>query len=44
MLIINETAETEQIGGNWACVIGCGAFCIMGGGIAYAPAAIAAAL
>lgn len=33
-----------DIGGNWACVIGCGTFCYMGGGATTYIAAAATAL
>lgn len=46
--IVNENEMYQQeelnVGGAWACVIGCGTFCIMGGGIASYIAAAASAL
>ncbi|MGL5439830.1 MAG: hypothetical protein ACRDA4_05505 [Filifactoraceae bacterium] len=47
--VINEKEdvgleEIYEIGGNWACVIGCGTFCVMGGGYTSAVAAVATAI
>lgn len=36
--------ESYDVGGNWACVIGCGSFCLMGGGSVSVFAAVATAL
>lgn len=43
MEIINSEITFEEIGGNTACIIGCGTFCFMGGG-ATTYIAVAAAL
>lgn len=40
----SELEEELEVGGNWACVIGCGTFCIMLEGIATYIAAAATAL
>lgn len=32
MEIINLERNLEEIGGNTACIVGCGTFCFMGGG------------
>lgn len=39
-----SSVEHYDIGGNWACLIGCGTFCIMGGGAVTYIAAVATAL
>jgi len=45
--VVNDNYSEEElydIGGNWACLIGCGTFCIMGGGATSYFAAVATAL
>lgn len=42
--IESQHEENYDVGGNWACVIGCGTFCFMGGGSTSLVAAVATAL
>ena len=45
--VVNEKSiemESYAVGGNWACVIGCGTFCFLGGGSTSLIAAVTAAL
>ena len=45
--VVNEKSiemESYDVGGNWACVIGCGTFCFLGGGSTSLIAAVTAAL
>mgnify|MGYP000879911267 CR=1 FL=1 len=44
MTVINNNVQEEQVGGAWACWIGCGTFCLMGGGTVSFIAAVATAL
>lgn len=47
IMVLNGNEETtikEDVGGNWACVIGCGSFCILTGGSASVIATVATAL
>ena len=36
--------EENEVGGDWACIIGCGTFCVMTGGNASYIAVVATAL
>ncbi len=44
MKIVNESIKEDQVGGTWACLIGCGSFCFLGGGATTYVAAVATAL
>lgn len=44
MEILNKDIQQEQVGGDWACLLGCGAFCLVGGGTAAFVAAFATVL
>ena len=39
-----QSDDNYDVGGAWACVIGCGTFCFMGGGYTSLIAAVATAL
>ncbi|MEG0691159.1 MAG: hypothetical protein RSA01_01170 [Clostridium sp.] len=44
MEVINKNVQTQEVGGVWACLVGCGSFCFMVGGATTYVAAVATAL
>lgn len=43
-ILSNGIVEGEQVGGDWACWLGCGSFCLIGGGTTSFVASIATVL